>query len=171
MRVILYMATTINGFVAKENDDTGFVSETEWSNFRSKIQEIGNLVVGRRAYEIMRKNGDFKNLQNIKVVVVTKNSSTQLESTLHSVAKSPKSAVTLLAKQGFEKILVAGGGMLNGSFISEGLIDEIFIDIEPVAFGKGIKLFGENNFEAKLKLLGTKQLSPNEIQLHYEVQK
>ncbi len=157
--------------MAKENDDTGFVSETEWSSFRSKIQEIGNLVVGRRTYEIMHRNGDLKNLENIKVAVVTKNSSTQLEGTSHFVAQSPKSAIALLTERGFEKILIGGGGMLNGSFMSEGLIDEIFIDIEPVAFGKGIKLFGESDFGAKLRLVDTKQLSPNEIQLHYEIQK
>ena len=171
MKVILYMATTVNGFIAKENDDTGFVSETEWSSFRSKIQEIGNLVVGRRTYEIMCRNGDFKNLENIKVAVVTKNSSIQLENASHFIAPSPKSAIALLAEQSFEKILVGGGGMLNGSFMSEGLIDEIFIDVEPVAFGKGIKLFGDSDFETKLRLIDIKQLSPNEIQLHYEVLK
>lgn len=72
-------------------------------------------------------------------------------------------------EQGFETIMVCGGGGLNTSFMKENLIDEIYLDIEPIIFGKGIKLFEDSNFEAKLKLLGVKKLSSNEIQLHYKV--
>lgn len=60
---------------------------------------------------------------------------------------------------------------MNASFIAAGLIDEIFLDVEPHLFGKGIKLFEGKNFEAKLKLLGVKKISKNEVQLHYKVLK
>ena len=64
-----------------------------------------------------------------------------------------------------------GGGTLNTSFMAENLIDEIYLDVEPIVFGKGIRLFKENDFEAKLKLLEIKKLSNDEIQLHYQVLK
>ena len=69
----------------------------------------------------------------------------------------------------FETVIIAGGGILNSSFLKEGLIDELYLDIEPIAFGKGINVFENEDFEANLELLETKQLSPNEIQLHYKV--
>lgn len=55
--------------------------------------------------------------------------------------------------------------------MKEGLIDEIFLDVEPVVFRKGIKLFADADFEAKLELLETRNFSNNEVQLHYKVLK
>lgn len=171
MKVILYMAITINGFIAKENDDTSFVSEIEWDSFRNMIKSTGNMIIGSRTYEIMRDGEEFKNLENIRVLVVSENANFKTIADNHSIIKSPKDTLAILEKEAFNKVLVAGGGTLNASFMAENLIDEIYLDVEPVVFGKGIRLFKEDNFEAKLKLLGTKQLSDNEIQLHYQVLK
>lgn len=32
MKAILYMAMTANGMIAKENDDTSFVTDIEWTS-------------------------------------------------------------------------------------------------------------------------------------------
>lgn len=49
MKVILYMATTINGLIAKENDNVSWVSETEWESFSGMIKKTGNMIIGRSA--------------------------------------------------------------------------------------------------------------------------
>jgi len=171
MKIILYMAITINGFIAKENDDTSFVSEIEWRSFRKMIKNVGNMIIGSRTYEIMRGGEEFKGLEDIRILVVSENADFKTIANNHSVVKSPKETLAILEKEGFEKALVAGGGTLNASFMAENLIDEIYLDVEPVIFGRGMRLFRENEFEAKLKLLETKKLSDNEIQLHYQVLK
>ena len=171
MKVILYMAITANGFIAKENDDTSFVSEIEWDNFRNMIKGTRNMIIGSRTYEIMRDGEEFKNLENIRVLVVSENADFKTIANNHSVVRTPKDALAILEKEGFNSALVAGGGTLNASFMAENLVDEIYLDVEPIVFGKGICLFRETDFEAKLKLLETKKLSDNEIQLHYQVLK
>lgn len=171
MKVILYMATTVNGYIAKEDDDTSFVSENEWENFRKMIKRTGNIIVGRRTYEIMKKSNEFEGLKDIKVLVVTNNPSFNTTNSNHSTQPSPKEALEFLRQQGFQEVLVAGGSKLNTSFMAENLIDEIYLDIEPLALSRGIKLFADADFEAKLELLDTKQFSPNELQLHYKVLK
>ncbi len=105
------------------------------------------------------------------MLVVSENANLQTIANNHSVAKTPKDALAILEKEAFDKALIAGGGTLNASFVVENLVDEIYLDIEPIVFGKGIRLFRETDFEAKLKLLETKKLSDNEIQLHYQVLK
>lgn len=55
--------------------------------------------------------------------------------------------------------------------MKEGLVDEIYLDIEPIVLGKGIQLFEDADFESKLELLETRKFSNNEIQLHYKVLK
>jgi dihydrofolate reductase len=174
MKVILYMAITANGFIAKENDDTGWVTETEWESFSGMIRKNGNMIIGKRTYEIMVENDEFgrSNLNEIKTVVLTNDTSLEIHNPeFISIATSPKEAINILHEQGFETIMVCGGGGSNASFMKENLIDEIYLDVEPIVFGKGIRLFAESDFEAKLKLLETKKLSDNEIQLHYQVLK
>ncbi len=166
MKVILYMAVSIDGYIAKENDDTSWISEEEWKSYSSIVQKTGNLVVGHRTYDILTKQPEFSELKDVKLVVVSKNDFKTLAPN-HHVASSPKKALEEL--KDFEEVLVAGGGELNASFLKENLFDEIYLDIEPIALGKGIKLFSDYNFEIKLKLLETKKISNDEIQLHYQV--
>jgi dihydrofolate reductase len=92
-----------------------------------------------------------------------------LKDSSHVVAHSPQEALQVL--EDAETVIVAGGGNLNGSFLGENLVDELYIDIEPAVLGKGIPLFNGPDFDRALKLIGTKQLSENEIQLHYQVLK
>jgi dihydrofolate reductase len=174
MKVILYTVMTINGFIAKENDDTSFVSETALESFDAIIKRTGNMIIGRRTYEVMKKNNEFDEVEVLKdtrVIIVADTNTPSILSKNHSIATSPKQALETLEREGFSEVLVAGGGMLNGSFMAENLIDEIYINVEPVVFGKGIRLFGEKDFETKLELVETKKLSENEIHLHYRVLK
>jgi len=168
MKVVLYMAMTANGLIAKENDDTSFVTKTEWDSYSAAARDAGNLVIGHRTYNILTKQPEFAEFQNVKVVVVAHKSFETLSSN-HIVVDSPKAALEEL--KGFDKVILAGGGILNAAFMEQNLVDEIYLDIEPVVFGRGILLFNANDFEHKLELLGTKKLSDNEIQLHYRVLK
>ncbi len=171
MKVVLYMAITVNGYIAKENDDTGFTSDIEWESYKNMAKKIGNIIVGKRTYQIGIKENNYEGLEKIKIVVVSKDSNLKTERPNHLVVHSPKEALGLLEKRGFTKTLVAGGGKLNASFLAENLVDEIYLDVEPTVFGQGIKLFEGKDFTVNLKLLGTKKLSPNELQLHYKVLK
>ncbi len=165
MKVVLYMAITANGYIAKENNETPW-SDEEWESFSTKVKEIKNIVIGRKTFEIMEKGGEFQKIDNPFTVIV----SNKKENNSNFV-NSPEQAIDLLKEKGFSEVLVAGGGILNSSFMQKGLVDEIYLDIEPFLFGKGIKLFADNDFETKLELLETKQLSKNTIQLHYKILK
>lgn len=168
MKVILYMTTTINGYIATENHDTPW-SDDAWKSYTNKVREIKNMIIGRRTYELMEECNEFEHIGNPYTVVVTKKKDPKKKNTIF--VASPEEALNILREKKCSQVLVGGGSILNASFMKKKLIDEIFIDIEPIAFGKGIPLFAQNNFQTKLKLLGTKQLSENTVQLHYLVEK
>jgi len=168
MKVILYMAITPNGLIAKSNDDTNWISHKEWNSYSLATREAGNLIIGHRTYNTLTKQPEFSEFKDIKIVVVA-TQPVNLETEKHSVAASPKAALDLFASE--DKIIVAGGGSLNASFLKENLIDEIYLDIEPIIFGKGIQIFHDKDFECKLKFIDLKNISDNEIQLHYQVLK
>ncbi len=162
------MAISLNGIIAKSDDDTSWISNEEWDSYSLAVRTAGNLIVGHRTYNILTKQPEFSEFKDVKLVVVAYDDFQTLAEN-HLVAHSPKEALKLLSD--FEQVVVAGGGTLNASFVEENLIDEIFIDIEPIVLGQGIPLFKDKNFERNLKLLGQRQISDNEIQLHYEVLK
>jgi len=168
MKVILYMAITANGIIAKNNDDTNWISKEEWDSYSLAVRTAGCLIIGRRTYYILTKQPEFSELKDVKLVVVSETNIETL-SPNHIVAYSPKEALGLLSD--FKEVVVAGGGTLNASFLSENLVDEIYLDIEPIIFGEGIPIFKGKDFEYKLELIGQKKISDNEIQLHYKILK
>src|SRR3972149_2220003 len=166
MKVILYMAISANGYIAREDDDTGWISGEEWNSYSKAARKSGCLVVGHRTYDILTKQPEYEKLEKVKIVVVSNKNFKTLASN-HLIARNPKEALNLLTD--FKEVLVAGGGILNSSFMKENLIDEIYLDVEPLILGKGISMFEDADFEAKLVFVETKKLSDNEVQLHYKV--
>lgn len=99
--------------------------------------------------------------------MISKKQKPKLISNNHLIAESPEEALNLL--KDFDEVIVAGGGILNNSFIEKNLVDEIYLDIEPIVITKGIPLFVGKEIEKDLKLIGQKKINDNEIQLHYKV--
>lgn len=86
--------------------------------------------------------------------------------------ESPKELITNLEKRGNKKLLFAGGHNLFAPFLEEGLIDELYITIEPRIFGTGSILHTTKDLDIKLQLVEIKQLnSQGTLLLRYNVVK
>ena len=166
MKVILYMAISANGLIAKDDDGTGWISEEEWDSYDSMVRKVGCLIVGYKTYRIITDNLELPEWEKLKVAVVSSKNRKTISKN-HFVVHSPKQALELL--KDYEEVIVAGGSTLNAAFLCENLVDEMYLDIEPIVFGKGMNLFAKSDFEAQMELLGMKLLAKNLIQLHYKV--
>lgn len=165
------MATTANGIIAKEDDSADFLTAIESESYVNTVCKAGALIIGRRTYEVLSEQPEFQKFieHGVKIVAVSKKGELQLKDVSHRIANSPIEAVELLSDS--EIVVIAGGAKLNAAFMKEGLVDEVYLDIEPAFLGQGIPLFNGEDFNVSLKLLGSKMLSDNEIQLHYEIVK
>ena len=170
MNVILYMAITVDGLVAKRGGDSSWTSEADWNVFEEITKEAGAVIMGRNTFEMLQKEGmfPFPDRQNI---VMTSRSVEPEWGNVVVMSEPPAEVVRALKERGFSKAVVIGGATLAGSFMKEGLINEIYLTVEPIAFGEGMKLFQGGEFEANLDLLDVKKISDNEVQLHYAVRK
>ena len=164
------MAISIDGFIAKKNHDSDWVSEVDSEIFEAKIKKARCLIVGRKTFE--QYKGELYPMAGVLNVVLTNNKS-KLQETKNIIItnKSPKDIVKYLEGKGFKEIIVIGGGNLNASFLKENLIDEIFLSIHPLILGDGIKLFENIEKFVELRLLEVKKLKEDLIQLHYKVKK
>lgn len=160
------MAISVDGFIATQNGDSDWVSDVDIPIFEKKIKEFGCIVVGRKTFE--QYQGKLYPVKDVLNIVVTNKTSVDLANNV-VFAKSPSEAIKLAESKGFKQILLIGGGTINGSFLKENLIDEIFLDVHPLVLGKGIKLF--ENYEGKVKvdIVESTGLEKCQILLHYKV--
>lgn len=172
MKVTLFMAISLNGLVARKNNEEDFLSHDNWNTFVELAKSTGCMIWGRKTQEVVETwEGEYLNeINDIKKVVVSSNPNLKLGEN-YIQASSPVDSLNKLEIEGFKDVILTGGSQLNSSFATEGLIDEIKLNIEPVVVGKGISLFHANDFDLKLKLLTTKQITDQIIQVHYSVKK
>lgn len=172
MKTSLYMAITVNGKIARLNDTTDWISQKSWHSFVTMARRVGNVIIGRRTYDVVKKEGT--QFDDVLTIVLTHDAALLAKKSPRTIFtdKPPKDVLTMLERKGFKEAVVAGGRILNSAFLKEGLIDEMYIDIEPLVLGRGIPLFADGDFEARLKLIEVKTLTNHQtIQLHYRVLK
>jgi riboflavin biosynthesis pyrimidine reductase len=76
-----------------------------------------------------------------------------------------------LDRRGFETAILAGGARTYRTFIDAGLVDELWLTLEPLAFGEGISLLGDSPLHLRLHLIQSDMLNESSLQLRYRVLK
>lgn len=172
MKVILYMAISLNGIIARENNEEDFLSHDNWNTFVKLAHKTACMIWGRKTHEVVKSWGKkyLDDIRDVKKVIVSSDKDFELEEG-YLRAFSPQDALDKLQKEGFREVILSGGSGLNSSFAKEGFIDEIILNVEPVIIGKGIPLFSSQEFDLNLQLISSTNISENIVQLHYKVKK
>lgn len=84
-------------------------------------------------------------------------------------ARSALEALEVLKRAGVDEAIIGGGRAVAHSFVREKLVDYIVIDLQPVAFGAGVPMFGDVLEAVQLKLLESHSLNGNVLRLRYKV--
>ncbi len=171
MKVIIVMSMSLNGIICLEDRTEGFLSKDGSKLITSLSAEVGSIILGRGTYENVVNNlGDSVVWNSAKMpkVVVTSNPDYQVI-TGYLSATSPQEAIQLLAVKGISNAALVGGSKLTSAFMASGLVDEIWIDVEPVVVGKGIPLFDPQEFEVRTELLSVEKINNGELLLKYKV--
>lgn len=170
MKVTLWMGMSLNGIIARENNEEDFISHDCWLAWLEAIREYGCILWGRKTHEIVKTwpKQYFDDLKGIKVMVVSSNQKYLVKDGFE-LASSPIQALEKLTKEGFNKVILTGGSGLNSSLAKSNLINEVILNIEPVIVGKGIPVFSSDVFDLRLKFIEMKQSKGKTIQLRYKV--
>ncbi len=165
MKVVAYFAVSADGFIAGEHDDVSWVSEDSWNNYRKLVSAARFAVVGRRTYELMKPD-EF--IDDCRYLVLTTSSDVSKKHTNVEVTDAPREALQKLKAQGHQCAAVIGGASTFATLMHERLIEELYLDIEPVLLGSGIRLFeGE---AGPMKFLDSQVLANGKtVQIHYQI--
>ncbi len=167
MKVILYTGVSVDGFIAKEDGDSDWVAEFDGEVFDRMVEWADVVMVGRRTFE--QFEGEFYPLKGVLNVIVSKERSDRGDNWV--CVSSPQAAVELARKRGFEKVLIAGGGELNGSFLRAGLVDEVVVSVIPKVIGKGVRVFEKFEDEVDLKLIESEVVEDKFVKMRCKVAK
>lgn len=163
------MAQSINGMIARRNGSEDFLSDANWQTFSSLAKQHQCVIVGRKTYEAVSKWQEY-NFDSIKAhkIVVSKKKKISKRAGYTSVT-SPQAALTQAKRLGYHNIILAGGAKLNFSFLKARKVNQIILNINPYLLGAGIPLCLSKPLELRLKLLRTKKITSQIIQLQYQV--
>ena len=168
MKLTLYNAISIDGFIATQDGDSEWVSEVDVEYFEAEMERAGCIVVGRKTFDQYRD--ELYPVPGITNIVLTSDpDSGPPYDNVKYTDEEPASVLKLAESMGHDEILLVGGGKANGSFFDVGLIDEIILSVHPLILGDGIRLFESDSKLAKLELLSSQQLDEGLVQLKYRV--
>lgn len=165
-KIILYIAISLDGFIAKEDGSIDWLTRYEHSGedygFKELYNRIETVLVGGKTY---RQIEDA--YQGKEAYVFTRKEPKQKADNIHFVRGDVKEVLNHLKLGNNKNIWLIGGAALVNQFLSADLIDEYIITVIPILLGKGISLFQGRNPEINLELLNVKSYDSGLVQLHY----
>ena len=169
-KVVLYIATSLDGYIATENDSLEWLFKTagEGDNGYSEfIKTVDTIILGRRTYDwiINNESGKFP-YQNQKCYVFS-NSMSEKNKNVEFINEDTSDFLSKIKESGGKNIWIVGGGELLHHFIKEKLIDDYIITVAPILIGKGIPLFKKINVEVDLELKSIRRFNQF-VELHYK---
>lgn len=170
MHVTLIASITADGFIAqnKEQSSLTWTSREDTRFFVQKTKEIGVIIMGATTFETIKpKHLPFAE----RTIVVMTRSKAYPQFDPKDVRAESGTAFDVLKKlkqEGITQVLLGGGASVYTQFMQAGLVDELFLTVEPIVFGSGIKLFSESVL-AKMQLLEVLDLSEETKVFHYKV--
>lgn len=181
MKTQYYTATSLDGFIATEDDSLdwlfplGELSDTGYPAF---ISGVGALAMGSATYEWILRHADKVAAQTGSSWPYTQPAWIFTSRVLPSIEGAntrfvqgdvgPVHAEMRMAA-GAQNIWVVGGGDLAGQFFDAGLLDELIVQVGSVTLRKGKPLFPRRVVAPPLRLVSVRQLGTGFAELRYEV--
>jgi dihydrofolate reductase len=168
MKVSIYIATSANGFISNTRNAPDWLSNEYGQGLYSICEKTKAVIMGRTTYDILAP--DHLPLKNEgTTVVLTKNKQAKADNkTVTFTQNTPGEIVKMLSEKFHKEAVIIGGAMTMGQFMNAGLVNDIYLIVEPVMFGRGLSLLTGVTNEFKLNLLEVTKLNRNSVQLHYE---
>ncbi len=166
VKVTAIAAISVDGKIAvHSNQRSDWTSREDKQFLRSKLAEESLVVVGNNTYKASLGPLSSRNcLVFSRSVQGTKKASDLLT---YCNPESPDELKALLEK--CSQVFVLGGAQVYSYFLDHDLLTDLYLTIEPVVFGRGLSLFGdEKNLNTKLSLESSRALNDHgSLLLHY----
>jgi dihydrofolate reductase len=187
-RVDYYCATSLDGFIADDDDNidwlTGYQGSYEGPDavpmkgtYDTFFEEIGALVMGSSTYEWLLRHeaspkGSWPYVGDPTWVLSSRDQ--PQPQTAGAEVRFASGSVADLAPEMFEAagekaLWVVGGGTVASQFAAAGLLDRVILTVVPVVLGSGKPLFEDALATNPMQLTGTRAFDTGMVELVYAV--
>ncbi|MCU4338005.1 dihydrofolate reductase family protein [Acinetobacter dispersus] len=173
MSNIVYIATSLDGYIADKNNQLDWLHEAASSDqsdfgFSEFLERIDAIIMGRNTLDTVLSFGGEWPYQ--KPVFILSNTLTdvppELKGKVYLEKGSLKDIVARLNKNGYINLYVDGGITIQ-NFLKEDLIDEMIISTIPTLLGGGKSLFCDLKKPLKFQYLKTEVYQDSIVKNYY----
>lgn len=168
--VKLYIACSIDGFIAGPDDDLSFLSKVERDGedygYATFVETVDTVILGRKTYDKVLGFGiPFPHADRMTYVMTSQQK--ESEGNVRFFNGSLHQLVSDLKAQNVRGVFVDGGASVVNQMLTQDLIDEIIVSTVPVILGKGVRLFGDSNNGSEWQTESTKLFESGLIQTRW----
>lgn len=169
-RVVVFIAASLDGYIAKKDGDIGFLSCVETPGedygYAEFIKGVDTVLMGRKSYDkVLSMDASFPRAGR-KCYVVSrkrKGSDERVE-----FVRDPAKLIEKLRKTPGKDVFCDGGAELIHALLKKDLVDVLVVSLIPVLLGDGIPLFKRGRPERPLRLVESRSFPSGLVQLRYE---
>ena len=172
-KISLFIAMSLDGYIAKPNDDLGFLKlvekEGEDYGYAAFTGTIDTVIIGRRTYDYVLKEIGPSFYDNGKrdVYVITRTQRPPVGRTIFYAGNLSELIKKIRSEKG-KNIYCDGGAEVINELLRQDLIDEYIISVVPILLGSGTRLFKDGRPEQLLEFIKAKTFDTGLAQLHYK---
>jgi len=173
MRVVLIAAQSLDGFLAKHDlPGTDFTSAADKAWFPGCLREFDVCVMGAETWRVARAEILGAPYSDRRRIVMTRNpaafAADEQPGRIEFTDEPANQLVARLTADGAKQCALLGGGVINGLFLTAGLVDELWVTVEPCLFGEG-RPVATGRLDVVLNLSDVVRLGPDTLLLKYRV--
>jgi dihydrofolate reductase len=172
-KLSLFIATSLDGYIAKPNDDLSFLKlvekEGEDYGYAEFTADIDTIILGRKTYDYVLKEIGPSHYDNGQrdVYVITRTERPSIDRTTFYSGELTGLVNRLKSEKG-KNIYCDGGAEIINELMKHDLIDEYIISVIPIFLGNGTRLFKDNRPEQQLDFISAKSFESGLTQLRYK---
>ena len=171
MKVSIYIATSLDGYIAKPDHDLSWLdivkAEGEDYGYSDFMSSIDCLLIGRNTYDTIR-GFDFWPYEGKKIFVLTHRPIDPIRDE-QPVSGSLRPIIEKLSIEGIKHIYLDGGATARLGLI-EGVVTDLIVSVIPILLGSGISLWNDLGKEIHLQHSISKSFPSGLVQSSYRVQ-
>jgi len=175
-KLSLFIAVSLDGYIAKPNDDLSFLKlvekEGEDYGYEEFMANIDTLILGRKTYDyVIREIGSSHYDNGQRDVYVISRTARPASGRTVFYSGDLRELIQRLKSEGGKNIFCDGGAEIINELLRHDLIDELIISIVPVLIGNGVRLFQDNRPEQQLEFISAKSFETGLTQLYYKLKR
>lgn len=172
-KVKLFIATSLDGYIAQPNDDLSFLKlvEKEGEDYGYEVftTTIDTIIIGRKTYDyVLREIGaSHYDTGERDVYVITRTERTDT-GRVKFYSGNLVELINQIRRTDGKDIYCDGGAEVVNELLKHDLIDELTISIIPVLLGNGTRLFHDGRAQQLLEFCDAKTFETGLVQLSYK---